>query len=101
MKKLINLLAFIALTPLISFAQATSGAFGGVGVGGAFKSSGGNGKPFDVWNAAGSAGPAAGPELLLNFSKPPSLLFCYVFLPQHFLFRFGIRGVPDLSISFR
>ena len=34
MKKLINLLAFIALTPLISFAQATSGAFGGVGIGG-------------------------------------------------------------------
>ena len=34
MKKLINLLAFIALTPLISFAQATSGAFGGTGLGG-------------------------------------------------------------------
>ena len=34
MKKIINLLAFIALTPLISFAQATSGAFGGTGIGG-------------------------------------------------------------------
>ena len=47
---------------------------GGVGVGGAFKSGGGNGKPFGVWNAAGSAVPEGhrpvAPSAPLNTNAP-------------------------------